>query len=100
MNNGFQRKKIFTRILPLLINPITLFCVDPFLPKLISFYLSRSLRQLKSSGVIGGYKLEVQRAGRLCYKVTLHVLAEKKETNRFLINYISKLFNQYLSENF
>ncbi len=94
MNKERQKRNHIDAILHLLINPITLFWADPLLPRVISFQLSKTLKQLKNNGILEGYKLEVQRTGRLCYKLHLHVSAKKKETNKLLINYVSKLLGR------
>lgn len=80
----------------LLSNSIASFFLDPFIPKLISFYLSQNLNKWKSNGTLKDYTVEVQRLGRLSYGIRFHIIAKKKETNKFLLDYISKFLATFL----
>jgi hypothetical protein len=80
----------------LLSNSIATFIFDPFIPKLISFYLSQNLKKWKSNGTLKDYNVEVQRIGRLSYGIRFHIIAKKKETNKLLLDYISKFLATFL----
>ena len=95
-------KSFRSRMLPrvsskLLSNSVATFLFDPLIPKLISFYLSQNLNKLKSNGTIKDYNFEVKRIGRLYYSFRFHIIAKKKETNKFLLNYISKFLTTFLN---
>ena len=81
----------------LLSNSVATFFFDPLIPKLISFYLSQTLNKWKRNGTIKDYNVEVQRIGRLYYSLRFHIIAKKKETNKFLLGYISKFLATFLN---
>ena len=81
----------------LLSNSVATFFLDPFIPKLISFYLSRNLNGWKRNGTLKDYTVDVRRIGRLSYGVHFHIIAKKKETNKLLLDYISKFLATFLS---
>lgn len=95
-----MEKILFNAASKLLSSPIATFFFDPLIPKLISVYLSQNLKKWKRKGILESYQFDVQRIGRLCYKIRLHVLAEKKETNKVLADYVMKLLGSYLKDLF
>ncbi len=73
----------------LIASPVGAFFLDPVLPKLLGFYLHQYLDSWKKSGLIKNYEVEIQKIGRLHYKVCLHALAGKKEAKVTVVNYLS-----------
>ena len=80
----------------LLSNSVATFFLDPLIPKLVSFYLSRNLNKWKRNGTLRDFNVEVQRIGRLSYGIRFHIIAKKKETNKFLLDYVSKFLATFL----
>jgi hypothetical protein len=95
-NKKQPNQAIFKLIAKLLFNPVTTFFLDPVIPKLVSVYLHQYLNRWKQKGLIKTYEVEVQRLGRLTYKIGLHMLAGKKETKTAIINYITSNIEKML----
>jgi hypothetical protein len=95
-NKKASNQAIFKLTAKLLFNPVTTFFLDPVIPKLVSVYLHQYLNRWKQSGLIKNYDVEVQRLGRLTYKIRLHLLAGKKETKITIMNYISSSIEKLL----
>jgi hypothetical protein len=70
--------------------PIT-FLLDPFIPRLLTSFLSENLEKWKTKGWLKSYRFKVERIRRLTYKVEVHVLVSEQETKQKLIEYISQL---------
>ncbi len=90
------KKILFKSGVMLISNPIAAFFLDPVIPKLLSLYLSQYLSKWKRNGLLKSYQVEVQRIGRLYYKIGLHALANKKETKDTLTAYISSVIGKVL----
>ena len=80
----------------LLSNRWAVLLLDPFIPRLLSFYLSRSLKKWRKQRILENYEVKVQRVSRLCYEVNLHVLAKKSETQKVITQYIQRTFKSLM----
>ncbi len=99
MQNKNQYNQVILKLITeLFANPVIQFFLDPMIPKLITFYLQRYLNNWQKKGLIKKYHVEVQRLGKLYYKIGLHALAAEKETNISVLNYISSRVENILNQ--
>ncbi len=75
--------------------PIT-FLLDPFIPRLLTSFLSENLEKWKTKGWLKSYRFKVERVRRLTYKVEVHVLVGEQETRKKVVEYISQLLGPAL----
>lgn len=99
MQNKKQPNPVLLKLVSkLMSNPVVQFFLDPVIPKIVIFYLHQYLGRWKKNGLIKNYEVEVQRVGRLQYKIRLHALASKKETNTTVLNYVSSNIEKMLKQ--
>jgi hypothetical protein len=99
VQNKKQPNKLLLKLVSkLLANRVVQFFLDPVIPKLVTFYLHQYLNRWKKKGLIKNYVVEVQRVGRLYYKIRLHALAIKKETNTTILNYATNKVEEILKQ--
>jgi hypothetical protein len=91
-----RNKIIFSIGSKLLSSPTATFFLDPFIPKIASFYLNQNFKKWKSKGILESYQFDVQRTERLTYKICLHVLAKKKETQKVIADYLEKYIGAFM----
>ncbi len=88
-NKKRSNPALFKLVSKLMANPVIQYFLDPVIPKLVTFYLRQYLNQWKKKGLIKNYQIEVERVGKLYYKIGLHALTSQKETNSTILNYVS-----------
>jgi hypothetical protein len=94
-----QPNKLLLKLVSkLLANPVIQFFLDPVIPKFAVFYLQRYLNPYVKTGVIRNYTIEVQRLGKLYYKVCFHALTAEKETNKTILNYATGKVEEMLKQ--
>ena len=97
MQQKGQSKILSKTAAKLLSTPFATFFLDPIIPKVVSIYLRQYLNRWKKNGLLKDYEVEVQRVGRLQYRVKLRALAAKKETKIAALNYISSNIKKILT---
>ena len=75
--------------------PVT-FLADPFIPRLLNNYLSETLEKWKAKGLLTNYQFRVMRLSRLTYRVEVHLLVNKEETKKMILDYINDLLGPML----
>jgi hypothetical protein len=68
----------------------------PFHSPLTLFLFVSQLEEMGKKRIIDSYEVKVQRVNKLCYEVTLHVLAEKSETQKMITQYIQRTFKSLM----
>jgi hypothetical protein len=75
------------------------FVFEPLAPTAISFFLSRSLRDLQSQGLILDFRAHTTRLGRFHYKVAIEFDANEKQVH-YIFNHLLpnrlKIFRRWI----
>jgi hypothetical protein len=66
------------------------FAFEPLAPTAISYYLSRSLRDLERQGLISNYRAHTKRLGKFHYKVEIDAELSSKQAHYILAHLLPK----------
>ena len=66
------------------------FAFEPLAPTAISFFLSRSLRDLQSQGLITDFKAHTTRLGKFHYKVGIELEVNEKQVHYIFAHLLPK----------
>jgi hypothetical protein len=84
---------IFVRLWPIFFRVFIIF--ERFVPLVVSYFLERALRTLKTQGSIDDYRTRTVRTGKLQYRIDIRLVLTTDQVKNILSDVVTKILRMF-----